>query len=374
MYSGSTLVKFMNTFAQYVSTWKSVPRFRRSFVLLAGMVGALGWLIVISVGIGAVSISPGQVLAIILDSIGISTGWAYEPVQQSILMNIRLPRVILAVIVGAALAISGAAMQGLFRNPLADPGLIGVSSGAALSTAVAMVVLSSLTLPLIQFLGTALIPIAAFAGGTSATILVYRLSTVNGKTNVATMLLAGIAINAMAGALIGFMIFLADDDQLRDLTFWTLGSLGGAVWSSVWVVLPFLLAAIFYLPRLSKGLNTILLGEAEARHLGVRVERLKKIIIVFVGLAVGAAVSVSGMIGFVGLVVPHILRLWIGPDHRFLMPGSAILGGFLLLGSDLVARTMVSPAELPIGVITASIGAPFFLWLLLRNREIGGYL
>jgi iron complex transport system permease protein len=265
-------------------------------------------------------------------------------------------------------------MQGLFRNPLADPGLIGVSSGAALTTAIAIVVLSTISSPLIDFLGVALLPVAAFVGGISATILVYRLSTTDGKTNVATMLLAGIAINAMAGAILGFMIFMANDDQLRDLTFWTLGSLGGAMWSSVWVVLPFLLTAIIFLPRLSKGLNAVLLGETEARHLGVNVERLKKAIIVFVGLAVGAAVSVSGMIGFVGLVVPHILRLWIGPDHRFLIPGSAILGGLLLLSSDLLARTIVAPAEMPIGVITAFIGAPFFLWLLLRNKEFGGYL
>jgi iron complex transport system permease protein len=331
-------------------------------------------MIVVSVGIGAVSISPIQVLAIILDQVGISTNGSYETLQQAILINIRLPRVFLAVMVGAALAISGAAMQGLFRNPLADPGLIGVSSGAALTTAIAIVILSTITSPLIDFLGIALLPLAAFIGGISATIVVYRLSTTNGKTNVATMLLAGIAINAMAGAILGFMIFLSNDDQLRDLTFWTLGSLGGAMWSSVWVVLPFLLAAIIFLPRLSKGLNAILLGESEARHLGVKVERLKKMIVVFVGLAVGAAVSVSGMIGFVGLVVPHILRLWIGPDHRFLIPGSAILGGLLLLSSDLLARTIVSPAELPIGVITASIGAPFFLWLLLRNKEFGGYL
>ncbi len=364
----------MDTLTEYISIWRSVPRFRLALFVLAGLSAVLLWLLVVSTGIGAVTIEPGQVFAILLGKLGITTNWVFEPVQEAILINIRLPRVFLAVLVGAALAISGAAMQGLFRNPLADPGLIGVSSGAALATAIAMVILSTLSIPIIDLLGAALIPIAAFAGGTFATILVYRLSTNNGKTNVATMLLAGIAINAMAGALIGFMIFLADDDQLRDLTFWTLGSLGGAMWSSVWVVLPFLLAAILFLPKLSKGLNAILLGESEARHLGVRVERLKKVIIVFVGLAVGAAVSVSGMIGFVGLVVPHILRLWIGPDHRFLMPGSAILGGVLLLGSDLVARTLVAPAELPIGVITASIGAPFFLWLLLRNKELGGYL
>lgn len=364
----------MSTLTQYLTIWRTTPRFRLSIWVLSGLSVLLIWMIVVSVGIGAVSISPFQVLSILLDQVGISTSWSYKAVQQAILMNIRLPRVILAVLVGGALAISGAALQGLFRNPLADPGLIGVSSGAALTTAIAIVVLSTVSSPLIDFLGVALLPVAAFVGGISATILVYRLSTTDGKTNVATMLLAGIAINAMAGAILGFMIFMANDDQLRDLTFWTLGSLGGAMWSSVWVVLPFLLTAIIFLPRLSKGLNAVLLGETEARHLGVNVERLKKAIIVFVGLAVGAAVSVSGMIGFVGLVVPHILRLWIGPDHRFLIPGSAILGGLLLLSSDLLARTIVAPAEMPIGVITAFIGAPFFLWLLLRNKEFGGYL
>lgn len=364
----------MSIFSQYLSVWKTLPGFRYSSFVLIGLIGVLFWLIIVSVGIGAVSISPQQVFAIILDQIGVNFGVSYEQIQSSIVLNIRLPRVLLAVLIGSALAISGAAMQGLFRNPLADPGLIGVSSGAALATAVAMIVVSTLSFPLIQFLGTALIPLSAFAGGTFATILVYRLSTFGGKTNVATMLLAGIAINAMAGAIIGFMIFLADDDQLRDLTFWTLGSLGGAMWNSVLVVLPFIITAILILPALSRGLNAILLGEMEAKHLGIKVERLKKIIIVFVGLSVGAAVSVSGIIGFVGLVVPHILRLWIGPDHRFLMPGSAVLGAVLLLVSDLLARTIVSPAELPIGVITASVGAPFFLWLLIRNREMSSYL
>ncbi|MEX2601625.1 MAG: iron ABC transporter permease [Balneolaceae bacterium] len=364
----------MSAIARYISRWSTLPRFRLSFLVMAGLALLLFWMIILSVGIGSVSISPWQVTGILMERIGITSPWLYEPVQSSILLNIRLPRVLLAVLVGSALAVSGAAMQGLFRNPLADPGLIGVSSGAALATAISMIVLSSLSFRFVELLGSFLIPVAAFLGGTSATLIVYRLSTANGKTNVATMLLAGIAVNALAQAAIGFMIFKANDEQLRDLTFWMLGSLGGAMWESVWVVLPFVLAAVLFLPRLSKGLNAILLGESEAKHLGVRVERLKKVIVVFVGLAIGAAVSVSGIIGFVGLVVPHILRLWIGPDHRFLMPGSALLGGVLLLGSDLLARTIVAPAELPIGVITAFIGAPFFLWLLLRNRELSGYL
>lgn len=348
---------------------RSAPRVRTSVLVLAGLFLALFWVALLSTGIGAVSIPPGDVVAILLDQAGVSLREPVDEMQRSILLGIRLPRVILALLVGAALAISGAAMQGLFRNPLADPGLIGISSGAALATALCLVLLESLTHPLLELLGSWLVPVAAFAGGTLAIVMVYRLSTRFGRTSVTTMLLAGIAINAMANAAIGFMIFMADDGQLRDFTFWTLGSLGGAMWSTVLVVLPFLLAAIFLLPGLSRGLNAILLGEAEAGHLGIRVERLKKTIILLVGVAVGAVVSVSGIIGFVGLVVPHIIRLWIGPDHRFLIPGSALLGGLLLLGSDLVARTVVAPAELPIGVITAATGAPFFLWLLMRNRE-----
>lgn len=364
----------MSSFVQAFSKRLHLSGFKESLMVLAGLIIVLFWLIVISVGIGAVPVSPLQVVSILAEQLGWSRFVEFEPVQEAILLNIRLPRVILGVLTGAALAVSGAAMQGLFRNPLADPGLVGVSSGAALATAVAMVLAGTITAGWMEPFTRFIVPVAAFIGGVLATILVYNLATDRGRTDVATMLLAGIAVNAMAGAVIGFMIFMANDDQLRDYTFWTLGSLGGATWGSVWVVLPLLLAAILFLPGLSKGLNAILLGEAEARHLGIPVERLKRLIVVFVGLAVGAAVSVSGMIGFVGLVVPHILRLWIGPDHRFLLPGSAVLGGLLLLGSDLIARTVVAPAELPIGVITATIGAPFFLWLLLKNRRTGQFL
>ncbi|MEX2402490.1 MAG: iron chelate uptake ABC transporter family permease subunit, partial [Balneolales bacterium] len=226
---------------------------------MTGLTVLLCWLVLVSVGMGAVSISTGKVFSILLDSLGLSNSETFTAIQQSVLIKIRLPRVLLAVLVGAALAVSGAAMQGLFRNPLADPGLIGVSSGAALATAIAMVVLNQLNFAFLELIGAALIPLAAFTGGILATVFVYRLSTFGGKTNVATMLLTGIAVNAMAGAVIGYMIFLSDDDQLRDLTFWTLGSLSGAMWPSVFMVLPFLLITIIFLPRLSNGLNAILL-------------------------------------------------------------------------------------------------------------------
>lgn len=344
-------------------------RFRKSILVLSALAVALVWMVIVSVGVGAVAIPPGHVVGILLDALGFEGRVDHTDAQEAILLNIRIPRVVLAILVGAALSVSGAAMQGLFRNPLADPGLIGISNGAALATAVALVLTGPLAAT--ALFRASILPVAAFVGAVVSTMAVYRLSTTNGRTHVATMLLAGIAINALTGAGIGYLVFLADDNQIRDLTFWLLGSLGGAQWSTVLTVAPFLLAAVFWLPGLARGLNAMLLGEAEAAHLGYRVERLKKVIILLVGLSVGAAVSVSGVIGFVGLVVPHILRLWIGPDHRFLIPGSAVLGALLLLGSDLAARTLAAPAEIPIGVITASVGAPFFLWLLMTDHMRG---
>ncbi len=343
----------------------------RGRLALGGLALLLLGTAVASVGVGAVAIAPGQVLAILADRVGIALPWGFEARQAMVLWGIRLPRVVLGVVVGAGLAVSGAAMQGLFRNPLADPGLIGVSSGAALAAVVVIVLGGTLAGGLSATLGATLLPAAAFAGGALATVVVYRLATAGGRTSVATMLLAGIAINAVAGAGTGLMTFIADDDQLRDLMFWTLGSLGGATWQSLAVVAPCILVCVGAAPFLARPLNAMLLGEAEARHLGVETQRLKRLVIALSALAVGAAVAVSGIIGFVGLVVPHLLRLALGPDHRTLLPGSALLGGALLLGADLLARTVVAPAELPIGIVTALVGGPFFLWLLLRQRRRG---
>jgi iron complex transport system permease protein len=334
------------------------------------MIGAVGT----GLAVGAVAISPGQVGAILADQVGLSLPWAYETRQALVLTGIRLPRVLLGVGVGGGLAVSGAVMQGLFRNPLADPSLIGVSSGAALAAVVTIVLGSTFFGAWADALGPFLLPASAFVGGVGATVIVYRLGTRNGDTSVATMLLAGIAINALAGAGTGLMTFIADDDQLRDLTFWTLGSLGGATWTQLAVVGPCLLGGMIAAPFLARPLNALLLGEGEAYHLGVDTERVKKLVVTLAALVVGAAVAVSGVIGFIGLVVPHLLRLAVGPDHRVLIPGSALLGGALLLGADVLARTIVAPAELPIGIVTALVGAPFFLWLLLRDRERGaGY-
>ncbi|MDQ2634442.1 MAG: iron ABC transporter permease [Pseudomonadota bacterium] len=299
-----------------------------------------------------------------------SAGDALSMRDRVIVYDIRLPRVVMGVLIGAALAVSGAVLQGLFRNPLADPGLVGVSAGASLG-AVSVIVLGATVLaPLTMIFGAVTLPLAAFCGGLATTLLLYRISTRQGRTSVATMLLAGIALAAMAMAFTGVLIFLADDRQLRDLTFWSLGSLAGATWQKVGAVAPIIIVALAATPFLARGLNALALGEATANHLGISVQRLKYVAIVSVSAAVGASVAVSGGIGFVGIVVPHLLRLLIGPDNRYLLPASALLGASMLLLADAVSRTIVAPAELPIGIVTATVGAPFFLWILLRRRGI----
>jgi iron complex transport system permease protein len=334
------------------------------------LAGLLLLAVLAGLGLGAVRVTPAQTAVMVLDHFSIDHSFTtvYGARESGVFFAIRLPRVILGMLVGAALGISGAAVQGLFRNPLAAPGLIGISSGAALA-AVSVIVLGATVLEgLSQLLGSMTLPLAAFLGGVATTFLIYRLANRNGRTSVTTMLLAGIAINALTGAVIGILTFMADDEQLRSITFWGLGSLGGATWRSLRVAAPLIVLAIILLPWLARPLNALLLGEAEASHLGIHVERAKRWVIIWVALAVGAAVSVTGTIGFIGLVVPHLLRLLIGPDHRYVLPGSALLGAGLLLLADLLARTIVVPAELPIGIVTALLGAPFFLWLLLKDR------
>lgn len=288
----------------------------------------------------------------------------------AIVRDIRLPRTVLAVLVGAALAVSGAFMQGLFRNPLADPGLAGVSAGASLA-AVTTIVLGHLWIGhMPDLLQPYALAIAAFLGGLVSTLMLYAIATRNGTTSVATLLLGGIALAALAGAAAGVLVFISDDQQLRDLTFWNLGSVGGADWAKILAVGPIILILLALTPFSADGLNALALGEAEARHLGISTQWLKRGAILLVAGLTGAAVAVSGTIGFIGIVAPHMLRLLIGPDHRYLIPASACLGAMLLLLADMVARTIVSPAELPIGIVTALIGAPMFLWILLRRRAL----
>lgn len=334
---------------------------------------ALGLLLVLalwlSLALGPVSLPLGDTLRAALRLLGVPLA-ADASVQQAelILAQIRMPRTLLGLAVGMVLALCGVAMQGLFRNPLADPGLVGVSSGAALGAAVAIVGGAAFGgLP--EAFAPYLLSACAFVGGLLVTALVYRLGRREGQTNVATMLLAGIALTALAGAAIGLFTYLADDATLRTLTFWNLGSLNGASYARLWPLLLATLAVALWLPRRARALNALLLGESEARHLGFDVERLKRELVFCTALGVGAAVAAAGLIGFIGLVVPHLMRLLVGPDHRLLLPASALAGASLLLLADLVARLALAPAELPIGIVTALIGAPFFLYLLVRGRS-----
>ena len=348
-------------------------RRRRGLAVLWVFGVALAFSFLLAVGYGAVAIGPGEALAILAAQLGVELPWSFSRQQEAVLLAIRLPRAFAAMLVGAALAASGAALQGLFRNPLADPALIGVSSGAALAAVVAIVLGGSIATLLPFLLASLLLPLAAFGGGLAATFVVYRIASRDGRTDVATLLLAGVAVNAMAGAGIGFMVFLSDDQQLRDLSYWLLGSLGGITWDRMALAAPLILAGAALLPLFARHLNALLLGESEAVHLGFHVERTKRAIVVLAALATGTAVALTGVIGFVGLVVPHLVRLTAGPDHRLLMPASILSGASLLLVADLFARTLVLPAELPIGILTACVGGPFFLWLLLRRRSRGGW-
>ena len=316
-----------------------------------------------NVGIGAVEIPPGQVVSILLSHAGINIGVPFEARTDSILWNIRLPRVVLGILVGGGLGVAGASPQGVFRNPLAEPGIIGVSSGAA-AGAVAAIVLG------FSIFSTSAITVMAFLCSLLATAVVYLVARAYGQTQVTTLILAGIAVNATAGAFTGLLTFIADDDQLRSITFWMLGSVGGATWPVVSSVAPFFIVGLALLPFRARALNLLTLGDRDANHLGVSTERVS--VIVLCALVTGAAVSVSGIIGFVGLVVPHVIRLIAGPDHRFLLPASILGGSTALLLADLLARTVVVPAELPLGVVTAMVGGPFFLWLVHRTRSSWG--
>jgi len=337
----------------------------------AGIVLAV--LVLAGLGFGAVKISPAESLSIGLAKLGLPTLTDFSTRDDLILSAIRAPRTALGVMAGGALALSGAALQGLFRNPLADPTLIGVSSGAALG-AVAVIVLgppvAALLPPVLQ---AGLLPVAAFVGGLAAICIVYLIARHDGGTNIATLLLAGAAVTAISGAGIGLFIFLGDDQQIRDINFWLLGSLSGAHWQALAPATLLIGIGMVGVLRFGAALDALSLGEADAHNLGFDPEKLKRRLIVCCALATGAAVSLTGVIGFVGLVTPHIVRMLIGPGHRALLPTSLLLGGALMLAADILSRTVAAPAELPIGIVTAAIGGPFFLWLLLRGRAHGGW-
>ena len=326
----------------------------------------LGALVVLvcaaALAVGAVPIGVGDIVAVLARAAGITTAATPDAAAEAVLLHVRLPRVLLAAGVGAVLAACGCAMQGLFRNPLADPSLIGVSAGAAVAVVAATVLGTHAGIE--RTLGAAFAPAAGFAGALASVTLVHRLSLREGRTVVTTMLLCGIAVNALAGATTSLLIHFADDAQLRTVTFWTMGSLSGASWTSVAIATPIFLASVAALLPMANGLNAMMLGEAEALHLGIDVEHAKRRLLCATSLGVAAAVSVSGIIGFVALVAPHLMRLMCGPDHRRTLGGAAALGAILLVSADIGARTLASPAELPVGALTALAGAPLLLWLL----------
>ncbi|QUS41335.1 iron ABC transporter [Tardiphaga alba] len=354
----------------FVRTTSHVRR-PRTLLVSCGLLLALLIVVLLAATVGAAGI-PISRLPTALGLTAVDPANAFVARDQLILWSIRIPRIAIAAMIGGMLGAAGAIMQGLFRNPLADPALVGVSSGGAFAAAGAIIIADSRFAHYVSFLQPFLLPLAAFVGSLLTTIVLYRISTRSGRTSIALFLLAGIAIAAIANAGIGLLVFIADDRQLRDITFWLLGSLSGATWSKAMTLLPVLALGLIGMIFTSRGLDVLILGESEAFHSGIDVERLKRICIVLVAAMTGAAVSICGVIGFVGIVVPHLLRLIIGPGHRLLLPASVGLGASLLVGADTLARTIVAPAEMPIGILTAAVGAPVFLLILLRQRGLVG--
>jgi iron complex transport system permease protein len=337
-------------------------------LVLGGLVILLVVVALGSLTIGAAGIPFSRLMAVF--GLGGAGDAATLARDQVVLWSIRIPRVAMAGLVGAMLAVSGTTMQGLFRNPLADPALVGVASGGALAAAITIVLGDRFMVAQVMSVPFEVLPFSAFFGGLVTTILLYRIATRHERTSIAMFLLGGIAIAALTNAGIGLLVFIADDRQLRDITFWMLGSLSGATWSKVGTIFPFFLFALLSIAAIARGLDLLSLGESEAFHSGIAVQRLKIISILVVAGATGASVAVSGVIGFVGIVVPHLLRLIVGPGHRMLLPASMLLGAVLMMAADSLARVLAAPAEVPIGIITAVIGAPFFLYLLLRQRAL----
>ncbi|MBB3041591.1 FecCD family ABC transporter permease [Nocardioides soli] len=340
---------------------------------LAGRIGLLGGLsialvvsLVFAAGHGQLDVPPSEVLGSVLHKLGLDLGPVpHHPQGENTLWQVRFPRVVMAALAGACLATAGALMQGVFGNPLAEPGVVGVSAGAAV--AAATVIVFELT-----FAGTWTVAICAFIGGLLTTLLVYAMSRDGGRTEVVTLVLTGIAVNAVASAGLAFLMFLGDTQAREEIVFWQLGSLNGSRWEYVGVVAPMaavgLGAALFLAPRL----DLLALGDRAARHVGVDVERLRMTTIVVVAVLTAAAVAFCGIISFVGLVVPHLIRMVAGPGHRLLVPASALGGAVLLVLADLWARTLIAYADLPIGMLTALVGGPFFFWLIRRARRTAG--
>lgn len=342
--------------------------------LLLGVLLLLSMLAAIRTG--AVGITYSDIVVSLAKVFGLHPNTRTEPIIEGVFLYIRLPRVLLCVVIGAGLSVSGALMQALFRNPIVEPGLIGTSSGAAFGAALVFVVGKSFFTQYSELLGTFILPLSAFTFSLIATLLVYRLSSSFGKVTVTIMILVGVAINAIAASCTGFLSYIARDPQARSITFWNLGTFSGANWNSVMLVYAVTIPSIFLVLRYSKALNALLLGESEAGYLGIDTNKLKMRIIILNTLIVAVGTSAVGVIGFVGLIVPHLLRMIKGSDNRFLIIGSALLGAVIMNVADMVSRSIIAPAELPIGIVTSFVGAPVFIWILRRQKGIhskGGY-
>lgn len=342
------------------------PARLRGTLLIGGLAAALVAAVIAGASLGQVTIPPAEVLGSLAHRLGLDIGpMPSGPQADNALWVVRFPRVALAAVTGAALGCGGAMMQGVFGNPLAEPGVIGVSSGAA--TGAAAVIVFGLT----AFGGWTVV-LAAFAGGLATTLLVYAVSRSGGRTEVVTLLLTGIAVNAVTSAALGLLMFASGNDALRAITSWQLGSLASATWPAVAAVAPCAAAGIAVACACARRLDVLALGERSARQLGVDVERLRFTGIAVIALTTSAAVAFSGIIAFIGLVVPHLVRMAAGPGHRVLIPASALGGAVLVVAADVVARTSIAYQELPLGVLTALVGGPFFFWLLRRTRTGAG--
>lgn len=341
---------------------------RQALVLLA-LLGLLCLILVLSVGLGSVSIPAGRVVAAVssrLHALLWHTG--VEPTAEEIIVwNLRLPRTLLAAMVGACLSVAGVLMQGLLRNPMADPYVIGVSAGASVGAAIVFLLLAGAAAPL----GALLTPLFAFGGATLAVLLVYLIARVGNRVPVITLLLSGIALNTVLSAVLSFLIYFSHR-QLQALIYWLMGSFSGRGWLQAGAIVPYLLLGCGLAIWLARDLNALSLGEDGAALLGVRVERVKQLLLLASTLLTAGAVAMSGIIGFVGLLVPHVTRLLFGPDHRLLIPAAALVGAVFLVAADLLARMLLPAAEMPVGIITSLCGGPFFLYLL-RRKEVRGF-
>lgn len=340
------------------------PRERGPY-LIAGLIVALVVAAVAGAAFGAFAISPGEIVGAILRRVGLSSAPAPDQLADDVFWQIRMPRVVLGIVVGASLGCAGAAMQGAFANPLAEPGIVGVSSGAVLG-AVTQIVLGFAPL------GQWTLPAAAFSGGLVTLLVVYASARSEGRTEVITLVLSGVALNALLGAVIGLLTYVSDDEELRSITFWTLGSLAQATWPKVAAVTPLAIIGLAIGFISAAKLDLLALGDRPARHLGLAVERFRFMILVVVAVLTASAVAVSGIVLFVGLVIPHLVRMIAGPSHRYLLPASALGGALVVVLADLAARTIAAPQELPLGVLTSLVGSPFFFWQLRRTRATQG--